>query len=180
VVPEVPEIRGIPRRADETAADYTARAGRVQANMREGLRNLDQEDFAAAITRFRAVDRDQKSYQNIDALLDDATARQKKGVDLAINNGQENERAGNLVNAVRWYETAFRLDPGSAAAQDKLASVADRRTKQGLDALKNADVFRKRNEIAKAVAAYQEAAYLLPSTNEKKAEAQQWLEKLKQ
>jgi hypothetical protein len=180
VVPEVQEIRGIPRRADEAAADYTARAGRVQANMREGLRNLDQEDFAAAITRFRAVERDQTGYQNVDTLIADAAARQKKAVDAAISNGQENERAGNLVNAVRWYENAFRLDPGSTAAQERLAAVADRRTKQGLEALKNADVFRKRNDIAKAVAAYQEAAYLLPSTNEKKAEAQQWLEKLKQ
>jgi hypothetical protein len=47
-------------------------------------------------------------------------------------------------------------------------------------ALNKAEVLRKRNEIAKAVAAYQEAADLLPSTNDKKAEAQQWLDKLKQ
>ena len=178
--PEVQEVSGIPRRPNETPADYTARAGRVQLNLREGLKSLDQEDFAAAITRFQAVDRDQKGYMNIDGLLTDATAKQKRTVDVAINNGQENERAGNLVNAIRWYERALRLDPGSTAAQDKLAAVADRRAKQGMDAFGRGEVFRKRNEVGKAVAAYQEAADLLPSTNAKKAEAQQWLEKLKQ
>jgi hypothetical protein len=180
VVVEVQEAPGIPRRASEAAADYTARVGRVQSNMREGLRNVDQEDFAAAITRFQAVERDQSGYQNVETLLADATARQKRTVDAAIDNGQQNERAGNLVNAVRWYDRALRLDPNSAAVQAKLASVAERRTKEGLNALNRADVFRKRNDVAKALAAYQEAADLLPSTSEKKAEAQQWVEKLKQ
>src|SRR5204862_613381 len=113
-------------------------------------------------------------------LLTDAAPRQTRAVDTAIDNGQQNERAGSLVNAIRWYERALRLDPGSAAAQEKLAGIADRRTKQGMDAFGKGEVFRKRNEVAKAVAAYQEAADLLPSTNAKRAEAQQWLEKLKQ
>ena len=93
---------------------------------------------------------------------------------------QQNERAGQLVNAVRWYERAAQIDPNSAAAQDKLAAIADRRTKEGMAALSRADVFRKRNNTAKALEAYQQAADLLPSTNDKRAEAQQWVEKLKQ
>ena len=39
--PEVREIPGIPRRADENAADYTARAGRLQTNLRSGIAALD-------------------------------------------------------------------------------------------------------------------------------------------
>src|SRR5262249_36315866 len=180
VVAEVKEEPGIPRRAGESPADYTARAGRVQVNMREGLRSLDQEEFALAIVRFQAVERDQPGYQNTEALLADAAAKQKRTVDTAIDNGQQNERAGNLLNAVRWYDRALRLDPSSSAAQAKLASVAERRTKEGLSSLNKAEVFRKRNDIPKALAAYQEAADLLPPSNEKKAEAQQWVEKLKQ
>ena len=180
VVAEVKEDPAIPRRANEAPADYTARVGRVKSNWGEGLKTLDQEDFAAAISRFQAVDRDQKGYMNVDAMLADATARQKRTVDTAIDNGQQNERAGQLVNAIRWYERALRLDPNSPAAQAKLAAIADRRTKDGLAALNKAEVFRKRNDVAKALAAYQEAADLLPSTNEKRAEAQQWVEKLKQ
>jgi tetratricopeptide (TPR) repeat protein len=178
--PEVQEAPGVPRRSGESPAEYNARVARIKENMSAGMTALDRSEFVVALTRFRAVERDQKGYFNIEALIADAESRQKKAVETAINNGQENERAGQLVNAVRWYERAAQIDPNSAAAQDKLAAVADRRTKQGLEALKNGDVLAKRNQIAKAVAAYQQAADLLPSTNDKKAEAQQKLEKLKQ
>jgi pSer/pThr/pTyr-binding forkhead associated (FHA) protein len=179
-VVEVAEVQGIARRPNESPDDYKARAGRIQVNMREGQRLLDAEDFSGAIQRFQNVERDQRSYLNVDALLADATGRQKKLVDTAINNGQENERAGNILNAVRWYDRAALLDPTSAAAKEKLANIADRRTKDGLAALTLGDVQRKRNDTAKALAAYQQAADLLPPGNEKKAEAQQWVEKLKQ
>jgi len=178
--PEVVEVQGITRRPNESPADYNARVQRIQANLRNGIASLDAEDFARALTLFQAVERDHKGYMNVEALITDATARQKRQVDTAISNGQENERANNLVNAIKWYERAQRLDPNSAAAQEKLAAIAERRTKQGMAALERADVFRKRNDVAKALAAYQEAADLLPSSNEKKAEAQQWVEKLKQ
>ena len=49
-----------------------------------------------------------------------------------------------------------------------------------MDALSNAEVLRKRNLKVRALAAYQQAVDLLPAGNEKKAEAQQWVEKLKQ
>jgi pSer/pThr/pTyr-binding forkhead associated (FHA) protein len=179
-VEEVKEAPGIPRRAGESAADYNARVQRIGSNMREGLRLLDSEEFAAAITRFQAVDRDQKGYMNIDGLLTDATTRQKKQVDTALSNGQENERQNQLVNAIRWYERALFYDPNSAPAKDKLAGLADRRLKEGMDALSNAEVLRKRNLKVRALAAYQQAVDLLPAGNEKKAEAQQWVEKLKQ
>lgn len=179
-VPEVVEVSGIPRRPSESPGEYNARAQRVQTNLREGLRRAEQDDYSGALSRFQAVDRDQKGYMNIDGLIADTAAKQKKSVEQAIENGSQNERAGQLVNAVRWYERALRFDPNSTAAQEKLSGVSERRTKEGMAALSKAEVFRKRNEIAKAVAAYQEAADLLPSTNDKKAEAQQWLDKLKQ
>jgi len=178
--PEVPEAPGIPRRAGESPAEYNARVARIKENMSAGMTALDRSEFVAALTRFRAVERDQKGYFNIETLIADAETRQKNAVETAINNGQQNERAGQLVNAVRWYERAAQIDPNSAAAQDKLAAIADRRTKEGMAALSRADVFRKRNNTAKALEAYQQAADLLPSTNDKRAEAQQWVEKLKQ
>jgi pSer/pThr/pTyr-binding forkhead associated (FHA) protein len=179
-VPDVQETPGIPRRANEAAGDYAARVGRIQTNMREGNRALEQDEFALALTRYQAVVRDQPGYQNVDGQIADAAAKQKRQVDAAIENGQQNERAGRLVIAVQWYDRALKIDPNSAAAQERLAAVADRRTKDGLAAFARAEVFRKRNEIPRAVAAYQEAADLLPASNDKKAEAQQWLEKLKQ
>jgi pSer/pThr/pTyr-binding forkhead associated (FHA) protein len=178
--PEVQEAPGVPRRAGESAAEYNARVARIKENMSAGMTALDRSEFVAALTRFRAVERDQKGYFNIEALIADAETRQKNAVETAINNGQQNERAGQLVNAVRWYERAAQIDPNSAAAQERLTNVAERRTKEGMAALSRADVFRKRNNTAKALEAYQQAADLLPSTNDKKAEAQQWVEKLKQ
>jgi tetratricopeptide (TPR) repeat protein len=147
--------------------------------MREGLRNLDQDELTAALTRFQAVVRDQPGYNNVDAMISDAIARQKKQVDTALDNGQQNDRAGNLLNTVRWYDKALRIDPNSQAAQERLASIADRRTKVGMAAFERAEVLRKRNDVPKALAAYQEAAELLPPNNDKKSEAQQWVEKLK-
>lgn len=178
--PEIQEAPGIPRRAGESATEYNARVARIKENMSAGMTALDRSDFVGALTRFRAVERDQKGYFNIETLIADAEAKQKSAVETAINNGQQNERAGQLVNAVRWYERAAQIDPNSAAAQERLTNVAERRTKEGMAALSRADVFRKRNNTAKALEAYQQAADLLPSTNDKKAEAQQWVEKLKQ
>ena len=180
VVPEVQEAPGVPRRAGESPAEYNARVARIKENMSAGLTALDRSDFVGALTRFRAVERDQKGYFNIESLIADAEAKQKSAVETAINNGQQNERAGQLVNAVRWYERAAQIDPTSGAAQERLSNVAERRTKEGMAALSRADVFRKRNNTAKALEAYQQAADLLPSTNDKKAEAQQWVDKLKQ
>jgi serine/threonine protein kinase/tetratricopeptide (TPR) repeat protein len=176
---EVVDVAGIPRRANESPAEYTARASRVRTNLREGLQLLEQQELAAAISRFEAVQRDQPGYMYADALQANAAAQQKLQVDAAINNGLTNERAGNLLNAVRWYDRALQIDPTSTTVQQQLAAVAERRLKEGLLAFDRAEVLRKRNEVAKALGAYQEAATLLPPTHVKRAQAQQWMQKLK-
>jgi Inner membrane component of T3SS, cytoplasmic domain/Tetratricopeptide repeat len=177
--PPEPETPGIPRRTGESYADYTTRATRLKANFLEGNRNLEKKDYANAISRFEAVQRDQKSYQGVDSLITDTVARQRQAVDEAIDAGQRNEAAGKLSDALRWYQEALRLDATAATARDKIAGLADRLTKEGLDAFNRAEVFRKRNDYAKAIEAYKQAAELLPSGHEKSREAQQWLEKLK-
>jgi Inner membrane component of T3SS, cytoplasmic domain len=176
---EVAEVPGIPRKANEAAADYTARAGRVQTNFREAGRNLEKQDFAAAIPRLQQVERDQPGYQGVDALIADAVAKQKRLAEDAVDSGQKNEQAGKLLDAVRWYREAQRIDPGSPGARDRLAALNDRVTQEGLDAFGRAEVLRKRNDNAKAIELYKQAVELLPATNEKRADAMQWLEKLK-
>ena len=175
----VVETPGIPRKAGEAPADYIARATRIRANIQEGHRDLDKQDFANAISRFEAADREQKNYQGAETLIAEATARQRKAVDDAIDNGQKNEQAGKLADAVRWYQQALRFDSTSTNAQNKIAALSGRLTKDGLDAFSRAEVFRKRNDYAKAIEFYKQAADLLPSGHEKSREAQEWLEKLK-
>ena len=84
-----------------------------------------------------------------------------------------------MADAVRWYQQALRFDSTSINAQNRIAALSDRLTKQGLDAFSRAEVFRKRNDYPKAIEFYKQAADLLPSGHEKSLEAQQWLEKLK-
>ena len=179
--PEAPkelETPGIPRRAGEAYPDYTARVARIQVNFQEGNRSLERQDLSLAIARFQLVERDQKGYQGVDSLIADTTAKQKRQVDEAIDNGNKNEQAGKIADAVRWYQQALRLDSNSTAARDKIASLSDRLTKEGLDAFSRAEVFRKRNDYPKAIEFYKQAANLLPGSHEKSREAKQWLEKL--
>jgi len=176
---EVAEVPGIPRKPNEAPADYAARAGRVQNNFREAGGSLEKQDFAAAIPRLQAVERDQPGYQGVEALLVDSVAKQKRLADDAVDSGQKNEQAGKLADAVRWYREAQRIDPNSAGARDRLAALGDRLTQEGLDAFGRAEVLRKRNENAKAIELYKQAIDLLPAANEKRADALQWLEKLK-
>ena len=174
-MPDVQESAGIPRRANETPAEYMARAARVQLTLREGVRALEQQNFPAALSWFQEVDRGQKGYMNVDRLIENTLTTQKRLVDDTIEKGQQDERAGELAHAITSYETALRFDPRSADAQQKLASLEERRTTEGLKAFELAQIYRQRNDTANAITAYQEAFELLPSTSEKKAEASQWL-----
>ena len=177
--PVEPETPGIPRRAGEGSTEYTARVARVKTNFFEGNRNLERQDYANALLRFEAVERDQKGYQGVDSLITDTVNRRRQAVEDAIDNGQKNEAAGKLSDALKWYQQAIRFDANSTSAHEKAQAITERLTKDGLDAFTRAEVFRKRNDFAKAIEFYKQAADLLPSGHEKSREAQQWLEKLK-
>jgi hypothetical protein len=170
---------GIPIRAGEAWGDYTARVERIKTNFQEGKLSQDKQDFVTAIARFEAVERDQQGYQGVDALISDTVARQRQAVEIAIENGQKNEVAARLSDALGWYRHALRFDPASTNAHERVSALTERLTKQGLDAFQRAEVFRKRNDSAKATEFYKQAVDLLPSGHEKSREAQQWLEKLK-
>jgi pSer/pThr/pTyr-binding forkhead associated (FHA) protein/tetratricopeptide (TPR) repeat protein len=177
--PPEPETPGIPRRQGEASADYNARVTRVKTNFLEGNRALEKKDYGDALAKFDAVQRDQRGYQGVDSLIADATAQRRRAVDEAVDSGQKNEAAGRVLDAVRWYQAALRYDPTAASARDRIAALTDRLTKDGLDAFGKAEVFRKRNDYAKAIESYKLAVEMLPGDHEKSREAQQWLEKLK-
>jgi len=170
---------GIPRRPGETPAEYSARVQRITVNLQEGNRSLERQDFALAIARFQLVDRDQKGYRGVDSLITDTVAKQRQAVDEAIDNGQKNEQAGKLPEALRWYERAQIVDPSSAKAREKFTVLAEHLTRDGLKAFNTAEVLRKRADYAKAILSYKQATELLPRGHEKIQEAQKWLEILK-
>ena len=171
-------VPGIPVRTGESQADYDARVLRVKTNYQDGLRNVDRQEFVAALAKFDAVKRDQPGYSEIDALIAETQGKQRKAVEDAIAQGQKSEQEGKLADAKRSYQHAQQLDPNSGAARDRLNAVADRATKEGMKAFTDAGVYRKRNMNDKAVELYKVAVDLLPNGPER-TEAQQWLEKLR-
>ena len=180
--PEEPaevETPGIPRKPNEAWPDYTSRVRRIQVAFAEGKSSLDKQEFAAAIAHFRSVERDQPRYQGVDLSITEATVRQQKALEEAMNGGQLNEQAGKLREARLWYRKALEIDANSPNARDKMAALTERLTKSGLDAFETAEVRRKRNENARAIELYKETVDLLPRGHEKAREALKWLESLK-
>jgi tetratricopeptide (TPR) repeat protein len=177
--PAFVEAQGIPRQPGETQADYSARAGRIQTNFQEGNRSLERQDYPLALARFQLVERDQKDYQGVDALITETAAKQRKAVEDAMEFGRRGEANNKWGDALKWYQAALRYDPSTAGAREKVASLTERVTKDGLEAFSRAEVLRKRNDYTRAIELYKQAADLLPTTHEKHREAQEWLEKLK-
>jgi FHA domain len=123
--PEPTEVEtpGVARRAGEAYPEYTARVRQIQSNLSEGKAALEKQEFAVALARFRLVDRDAPKFQGVDALIADTLARQQKVVDTAIDNGQQNEQAGKLIDARRWYDAALQQNPSALIAREKRAAV---------------------------------------------------------
>ncbi len=92
---------------------------RIEVNLKAGRSALDKQDFANALARFRLVDRDQKGYQNIDALIADTVVKQRAAFDKAMDDGQKNEKANRLREARQWYQRAAYIDPNAASAREK-------------------------------------------------------------
>jgi len=166
-------------KAAAAAAEYSSRAGRIQTNFLEGNRSLEKQDYPLALARFQLVERDQKDYQGLEALIADTTAKQKKAVEDAMEFGRRGEANNKFSDALKWYQAALRYDPSAAGARDKVGALTERVTNDGLALFSRAEVFRKRNLNAQAVELYKQAADLLPTSHEKHREALQWLEKLK-
>ena len=122
-VPVEAETAGIPRKAGEAYADYTARVRQIQSTLADGKSALEKQEYATALARFRAVEREAPKYQAADALAADTIAKQKTAVDSAIDSGQQNEQQSKLPEARRWYEIALKHDPASVVAREKRAGV---------------------------------------------------------
>jgi len=124
--PEVlaePETRDIPRGSAEAVPEYTARVRGIQVTLAEGKAALAKGEYGGALARFRLVARAAPTFKGVDALIADATARQRAAVDKAIENGQQNETANNLMAARRWYDQALQLNPSSVVAREKRVAV---------------------------------------------------------
>ncbi len=128
-----PETPGISRKAGEAYAEYIARVKGIQVNLAEGKAALDKGEYAVGLARLRLVDRDAPNFQGVDVLIADASARQQAAIDNAIDNGQQNETAGKLMDARRWYERALQINPSSVVAREKRAAAARKMNQAAAD-----------------------------------------------
>jgi tetratricopeptide (TPR) repeat protein len=87
---------------------------------------VGKQDYATALARLRALDRDAPGFQNVAALIADTIVTQRRAVETAIDSGQQNEQAGKLPEARRWYEVALQRDPSSVLAREKRAAIVIR------------------------------------------------------
>jgi hypothetical protein len=177
--PVEPETPGIARRANEVYADYTARAKRIQTAFAEGKSSLDKLEYASALARFRAVERDQPKYQGVDLLIPETLAKQQKAVDEAMNNGQQNEQAGKLKVARQWYQRALEIDPGSTGAREKNQALAGRMTADANKIFDRATFALKAQDTAGAIRQFEQILELMLPGDEIREKAAKQLEALK-
>ena len=154
--PADPDIAGVNRRANETPAEYAARARRVQENFAEGKRLLEKQDFTAAIAQFRAVQSNQPGYQGVEALVTQATDGRRAAVEQAISNGQQNEKAGELRAARLWYRKALDYDASSASAREKDNTLMNRMLPEANKIYAMATAAEKLSNVEAARRQYQE------------------------
>lgn len=173
------EVPGIPQRQDESAAEYAARARRVQTAYNAGKASFDKNEYAAAINHFRAVEREQPRYQNVDSLLSETLTRQQNAVDEALTSGQQNEQAGKLHDARLWYQKALERDPGSTSARDKANQARARATAEANDLFTKASASEKLNEVDRAIQYYQQIVDMMLPGDEIRDRAAKRLEALK-
>ena len=179
--PEATEVEtpGIPRRAGEAPGDYAARVRQLQAALAEGRTAADKQEFAAALARFRAVDHDAPKFQGVDALIADTVARQQKAVDSAIESGEQNEQAGKIADARRWYELALQRDPASVSARDKRAAIIIRINTAAEQLYSQASFALKSQNTTQAVRLFQQVVDTTMPGDEYREKAAKQLELLK-
>jgi pSer/pThr/pTyr-binding forkhead associated (FHA) protein len=180
--PETPtevETAGIPRKPNETWPEYTARVARIKANFQEGNRSLEKLEYASAIARFRAVERDQPRYLGVDLSISEATAKQQKALEDAMNGGQQNEAAGKLHEARQWYQRALVIDPGSTAARERNAALLNRMTADANRLMNRATFAAKSQDTELAVRLFQQIVDLMLPGDEVRDKAAKQLEELK-
>ena len=180
--PEVlaePETRDIPRGSAEAVPEYTARVRGIQVTLAEGKAALAKGEYGGALARFRLVARAAPKFKGVDALIADATARQRAAVDKAIENGQQNETANNLMAARRWYDQALQLNPSSVVAREKRVAVMAKMNQAAAEIYNQAMAAQKIQNLPLARRLFQQVFDQTMPGDEYREKAQKQLELLR-
>jgi serine/threonine protein kinase len=167
------------RRPNESAVDYTARVSRAEAAFADAKAKLGSGDFAAALTAFHSVERDQPAYPNLKLLIALTLRRQSQTVQNDLQAGLANEQAGKFREARLFYLHALRSDPSSAEAEHKAAAMKYRTSEQARRLLGRASAADKLGDVKRATALYEQARDLTMEGDAERAAAVTALDQLK-
>jgi tetratricopeptide (TPR) repeat protein len=165
----------VARRPKETEAAWRARAEAVRTQYQNARRALDDGDFAAAISGFEAIMRDEPGYLDSQALLakardgQEAAVRQaareaaREAARQALEAARAADAAGNWAGAVQQFERARQLDDSFAQeVDDGIRRTREKMRVAGNEAFKRARQYDALGRTADAIAQYSDAAALLP------------------
>ena len=173
-------VGGIPRRNDESQAEYTARVNRVQTEFADGKATLEKGDYVTAVSHFRNVQREQPGYQGVEVLISDTQARQQKAVDDAVKNGQTYESLNRKRDARLFYRQALTIDPSATTARERENTLKAQMTAEADKLAAQASAAAKLGQAPKAIGLYQQIVDMMLPGDEAKDDAERQLQTLKQ
>jgi predicted component of type VI protein secretion system len=175
-------VPGLARRAGESQAEYTARAGRLRALYGDARAALQAKEFGAAVRLFERLETDQPGLLDVAVRLAEARdglrASRRATAEAAMAGGAAAEQRGDLVEAQREFERASEADPASGA-DEALGRVRARMKTLGDDALKRARTFDALGRTEDAIAQYERAVQLLAPDDPNRRTAKQRLDVLR-
>ena len=175
-----PDTPGIPRRPDESQAEYAARVRRVQIELADGRASLEKSDYVTALGHFRNAQRDQPGYEGVEGLITDAQARQRKAVEDAVKNGQSYEGLKRPRDARLFYRQALTIDPSSGIARERENTLKAQMTAEANKLATQASAAAKLGQVSQAIQLYQQIVDMMLPGDEAKDNAERQLRELKQ
>ena len=176
----VADANDVPRRPDESQADWEARNRRVRDHYAAAKAAMSAEDGVLAISHLDQIDRDQPGY------LESASMRVSSGLLVGAqarrtyDAGVRAEQAKEWATAIRDYERAHELD-SSLNVTERITVARGHMTAEGREILvraRNLDAFGGASD-AEIIKLYEQALALLPAADPQRAEATRRLQVLR-
>jgi hypothetical protein len=167
-------IKPAPKRPSPVPAPDT-----VSRPLAQGKTALAAGQYRAAIAAFETVLKEQPNHAEAAALLAQATAGLGKEAAAAAGRGDALAAQGDLAGALKEYDRARQLDPGSTAATAGISAVRSKMKASGDDAYRRGRQLEAVGRLQDAMVQYERAVELLPADDPNGKAARERLENLR-
>jgi tetratricopeptide (TPR) repeat protein len=160
------------RKSGESADEWHARDRAIATRYDRAKAEVDSDSFQAAIRDLNALQHDEPNYLNVPSLLQRAQGRAHATAQVAIEQGANLEKQGQLPEALQQYRRALLADPSVAGADDSIQKVLARMKADGTDAYNSALTYYTLAKYPQAIPLFEKAVRLLPDGDPGKKSAQ--------